>query len=60
MATLLRLWDMVRRVPHDLFGWHDGSGGDNSFDGCSVGGRCSRCGRRVLKDSQGNWFVVGD
>jgi hypothetical protein len=26
------------------------------FDGCSSYGTCPRCGKRVLKDSQGNWF----
>lgn len=26
------------------------------FDGASMGGRCPKCGRRVLQDSQGNWF----
>lgn len=26
------------------------------FDGCSMTGRCPRCGKRVLQDSQGNWF----
>ena len=26
------------------------------FDGCSLTGVCSRCGKFVLQDSQGNWF----
>lgn len=26
------------------------------FDGCSLTGSCSRCGKAVLQDSQGNWF----
>lgn len=26
------------------------------FDGCSLNGRCPRCNKRVLQDSQGNWF----
>lgn len=26
------------------------------FDGCSLNGRCPRCGFKVLQDSQGNWF----
>jgi len=29
------------------------------FDGASFCGVCPRCGRRVLRDSQGNWFGVG-
>lgn len=28
------------------------------FDGCSLNGTCPRCGRRVLQDSQGNWFSL--
>jgi len=38
-------------------GWHlnvERSG----FDGCSHEGRCLDCGRRVLLDSQGNWFEM--
>ena len=27
-------------------------------DGCSFSGVCPRCQRRVLQDSQGNWFAV--
>lgn len=26
------------------------------FDGCSMTGKCPRCGKEVLCDSQGNWF----
>ena len=26
------------------------------FDGCSFTGECPRCGKKVLQDSQGNWF----
>jgi len=26
------------------------------FDGCSKNGICPRCGKKVLQDSQGNWF----
>lgn len=37
-------------------GWHDGSGGEISFDGCSVHATCSKCGKDVMQDGQGNWF----
>jgi len=37
-------------------GWHDGRGGAKSFDGCSIHATCSRCGKKVMQDSQGNWF----
>ena len=26
------------------------------FDGCSCNGTCPRCGKKVMQDSQGNWF----
>lgn len=26
------------------------------FDGVSLACRCERCNRRILQDSQGNWF----
>ena len=29
---------------------------DIGFDGCSPTGKCPRCGKHVLRDSQGNWF----
>lgn len=38
-----------------VLGWHRAPR-EAGFDGCSPSGRCSRCGRRVLCDSQGNWF----
>lgn len=37
------------------FGWHNGLGGNNSFDGCSFHATCSKCGKEVMQDSQGNW-----
>ena len=42
------------------FGWHDGRGDNPTFDGCSYGNNCSKCGVRVLLDSQGNWFEVSN
>ena len=41
---------------HDILGWHDGKGSSVGFDGCSATGTCSKCGKSVLQDSQGNWF----
>jgi len=28
------------------------------FDGCSLVSYCRNCGRKILRDSQGNWFSV--
>jgi hypothetical protein len=39
-----------------VFGWHNGKKGPRSFDGCSLHATCSKCGKEVMQDSQGNWF----
>ena len=56
----MKLRERIRRWTHDFLGWCDGHGGKLGFDGVSVSGYCSVCGRRVLMDSQGNWFAVGE
>lgn len=38
------------------FGWHDGNCGEKYNDGCSNHAECSKCGKYVMQDSQGNWF----
>ena len=38
-------------------GWHLAPS-HQGFDGCSLNGRCPRCNKRVLQDSQGGWFEV--
>ena len=40
-----------------IFGWHRAPT-KQTFDGCSYGGNCPRCGAAVLCDSQGNWFTA--
>ena len=44
------------QISCDTFDWHNGSGGPHSFDGCSVHATCGKCGKKVMQDSQGNWF----
>ena len=39
----------------DVMGWHV-QPKKLGFDGCSLNGVCSRCGKPVMQDSQGNWF----
>lgn len=39
----------------DKMGWHLAPHAQG-FDGCSFTGKCPRCGKGVLQDSQGNWF----
>lgn len=50
-----RIAEWFRRFTHDRLGWGypDASIG---FDGCSATSTCVRCGKRLLQDSQGNWF----
>ena len=43
---------------HDILRWHNGKGGKIGFDGCSFTSTCSKCGKKVLQDSQGNWFSI--
>lgn len=38
------------------WGWHNGSGNVTGFDGCSIHATCGKCGKKVMQDSQGNWF----
>ena len=42
-----------------VLGWHNNKHPDQPppyFDGASWHGRCARCGKSVMRDSQGNWF----
>jgi len=39
----------------NFWGWHK-SPQSQRFDGASFTGKCPRCGKSVLQDSQGNWF----
>ena len=41
----------------DSLGWHL-EPERQGYDGCSYGGKCPRCGKDVLQDSQGNWFAI--
>ncbi len=54
---LLLLFDKLFGTKYGctVFGWHNGRGSRKSFDGCSVHSICSKCGKEVLQDSQGNW-----
>lgn len=51
------IWNRLRQWTHDVLDWHR-EVHVIGHDGCSLQGRCCYCGRRVLQDSQGNWFSV--
>ena len=38
-----------------IFGWHLAPI-KQGFDGCSLNGKCSRCNKKVMQDSNGDWF----
>lgn len=40
----------------DILGWHNGDAGKQIFNGINYVAACSKCNRKVLMDSQGNWF----
>ena len=57
ISFLLCLIDKKYRTNYSCrqLGWHNGKGA-RTFDGCSVHATCSKCGKSVIQDSQGNWF----
>lgn len=40
----------------DILDWH--SPKEIGFNGVNFCSYCKRCGRRILQDSQGNWFSI--
>jgi hypothetical protein len=49
------------RIDHwmcDTMDWHRPHSMDVGFDGASAHSNCKYCGRKVLQDSQGNWFAA--
>ena len=52
------MMEFLRRFAHNVLGWHNGDGEPKGFDGLSSFAVCTRCWRRVLMDSQGNWFTI--
>lgn len=40
----------------EIMGWHEVKEDFIGYDGCSFTSTCSKCGKEVLLDSQGNWF----
>ncbi len=56
--TPMTRWERFKlRFFCGTMGWHR-PGKVRGFDGCSATAVCKRCERRVLQDSQGNWFAV--
>jgi hypothetical protein len=55
-STVRKVMNWLGWLAHDYLGWHDGDGAGKRFGGASITGWCSRCGKRMLQDSQGGWF----
>ena len=50
--------DIFGGIFHRCMSWHfPDYNKPQSFDGLSMGARCRFCGKPILMDSQGNWFV---
>lgn len=45
----------LRKFLCNVLGWHRPSDTEE-FDGVSFHSVCKHCGKRVMQDSQGNWF----
>lgn len=54
LMALLNKW-LPKSIGCDMLHWHMAPT-EQGFDGASFNGICPRCGKRVLQDSQGNWF----
>lgn len=46
---------IFRKFICNILGWHKPIE-KASFDGCSMCSICKYCGKRIMQDSQGNWF----
>lgn len=51
--------DKLRKLTHDKLGWHYPLEGTEHipFMDISVNATCRYCGKRILQDSQGGWFL---
>lgn len=47
----------LKKLFHKIFRWHYPSK-YTGFDGCSFTSKCIFCNKKILKDSQGNWFTI--
>ena len=58
LAPFYFKFGFCKRFFHDIMGWHVPDKGEASaFDGCSFHNHCKFCGKEIMQDSQGNWFL---
>ena len=53
----MKLRYKMRGFMCDTMDWHSPAK-HIGFDGCSFTSTCRHCNRRILQDSQGNWFAI--
>lgn len=46
------------RFFHRFLDWHFPDDSPQTFDGVNIHARCRFCGKRIMQDSQGNWFIA--
>lgn len=49
----------IRKFKCNILGWHTPQI-PIGFDGASYYSKCKYCNRKILQDSQGNWFSLED
>lgn len=42
---------------HDTLHWHQPDNSPKWSDGCSMHCKCKWCGKEIMQDSQGGWFL---
>lgn len=57
MGILYFLFGWFKKIFHDTLLWHTPKEtGIESFDGVNYYSTCKYCGKKIIQDSQGNWF----
>lgn len=56
-APLFLKMGMFKGFYHDVLKWHQPDDSPKWTDGCSLHSVCKHCGKEIMQDSQGNWFV---
>ena len=47
---------LFKRFYHDKLGWHMPKKEETKIEGYTETSICKHCDKRIMKDSQGNWF----
>ena len=55
MSILYLHFGIGKRLFHDKLKWHEPTD-EIGYDGVSYKSTCKYCGKKILMDSQGNWF----